>query len=216
MNALATVMSIDRLHWILRGFDMTGSQLIKLIHIAKQKLGLDDETYRALLIAETKKSSCSKMLKHELEKVYEAMKLKGFEHTGVKKKYGAPAVKTSDRRDDIKKIRAIWITMGHQGFISDSRDKALDAYVERMTKKFTGGLGIKTHAWLDAYLAQHVLESLKNWHIREMVDKFLLVSGVCYKNNVLYLPDNTSYSGYDEIRKLYEDVLKKRYKGRQK
>lgn len=195
---------------------MTRSQLIKLIHIAKRQLGLDDETYRALLVTETKKSSCSKMLKHELDKIYEAMKLKGFEYTGVKKKHGAPAVKTSDRRDDIKKIRAIWITMGHQGFISDSRDKALDAFVERMTKKFTGGLGIKTLAWLDSNLARHVLESLKNWHIREMVDKFLLVNGVCYKNNVLYLPDGTSYSGYDEIKQLYEDVIKKKYSGRRK
>ena len=194
---------------------MTRSQLITLIHIAKLSLGLDDETYRALLVTETKKNTCSKMLKHELEKVYDALKRKGFNYSGVKKG-AAQAVKTADWRGDIKKIRAIWITMGHQGFISDSRDNALDAFVERMTKKFTGGLGIKTLAWLDSNLAQHVLESLKNWHTREMVDKFLLVSNVSYQNNVLYLPDGTSYSGYDEIRKLYEDVLKKKYKERQK
>ena len=194
---------------------MTRSQLIQLIHIAKQKLGLDDETYRALLITETKKSSCSKMRKHELEKVYDALKRKGFNYSGVKKGV-AQTVKTADWRGDIKRIRAIWITMGHQGFISDSRDRPLDAFVERMTKKFTGGLGIKTLAWLDSNLAQHVLESLKNWHIREMVDKFLLVNGVCYKNNILYLPDGTSYSGYDEIKQLYEDVIKKKYSGRRK
>lgn len=194
---------------------MTKSQLIKLIHIAKRQLGLDDETYRALLITETKKSSCSKMRKHELEKVYDALKQKGFNYTCIKKG-SAPAVKTADWRGDIKKIRAIWITMGHQGFISDSRDRPLDAFVERMTKKFTGGLGIKTLAWLDSNLAQHVLESLKNWHIREMVDKLLLVNGVCYKNNILYLPDGTSYSGYDEIRQLYEDAIKKKYNGRRK
>lgn len=195
---------------------MTKNQLIQLIHIAQSQLGLDDETYRALLVTETQKRSCAKMAKSELERVYEALRARGFKYTGVKKRHPAPAVRVSDRRGDIKKIRGIWITMGHQGFISDSRDAALDAFVERMTKKFTGGLGIKNHAWLDPNLATHVLESLKKWHTREIVDKFLLVSGVCYKNNVLYLPDNTSYSGYDEIRKLYEDVLKKRYKGRQK
>lgn len=194
---------------------MTKSQLIKLIHIAKRQLGLDDETYRALLVTETKKNTCSKMLKHELEKVYDALKRKGFNYSGVKKG-AAQTVKTADWRGDIKKIRAIWITMGHQGFISDSRDRPLDAFVERMTKKFTGGLGIKTLAWLDSNLARHVLESLKNWHIREMVDKLLLVNGVCYKNNILYLPDGTSYSGYDEIRQLYEDAIKKKYNGRRK
>lgn len=215
MNALAIVTSIDRLRWILLGYDMTKSQLIKLIHIAKRQLGLDDETYKAFLISETSKKSCTKMTKPELELVFEAMKSKGFNYTGVKKGF-AQAVKTADCRDDIKKIRAIWITMGHQGFISDSRDRPLDAFVERMTKKFTGGLGIKTLAWLDSNLARHVLESLKNWHIREMVDKLLLVNGVCYKNNILYLPDGTSYSGYDEIRQLYEDAIKKKYNGRRK
>lgn len=190
---------------------MTKSQLIKLIHIAKQQLGLDDETYRTLLIAETEKNSCSKMLKHELEKVYETLKTKGFQYTGVKK-HTAPAVQASDRRDDIKKIKAIWITMGHQGFISDSRDKALDAFVERMTKKFTGGLGIKSLAWLDYELAQHVLESLKQYHIREIVGRLSIVDGVYYKNNVLYLPDGTSYRGYDVIRKLHDDVIARKYK----
>jgi len=191
---------------------MTKSQLIKLIHIAKQQLGLDDETYRALLVTETKKKSCSKMLKHELEKVFETLKNKGFQYTGVRKNHTAPVVKTSDRRDDIKKIRALWITMGHQGFIADSRDKALDAFVERMTKKFTGGLGIKTHAWLDYELAQHVLESLKQWHIREIVGRLSIVDGVYYKNNVLYLPDGTSYRGYDAIRKLHDDVIARKYR----
>lgn len=185
---------------------MTKSQLIKLIHTAKRQLCLDDETYRALLIAETKKNSCSKMLKNELEKVYEAIKSKGFNYTGTKGCI-APMVRISDRRNDIKKIRAIWITMGQHGFISDSRNSALDAFVERMTKKITGGLGIKTHAWLDSNMAQHVLESLKQWHIREIVDRLSVVEGVCYKNNVLFLPDGTSYIGYDEIRRRYECAI---------
>lgn len=191
---------------------MTKNQLIQLIHIAQSQLGLDDETYRALLVTETQKRSCAKMTKSELERVYEALKIRGFKYTGVKKRHPAPAVRVSDRRGDIKKIRGIWITMGHLGFISDSRDAALDVFVERMTKKFTGGLGIKNHAWLDSNLAAHVLESLKKWHTREIVERLSLVSGVRYNNGVLYLPDGTSYNGYDKITQLYEAVINQKYR----
>lgn len=187
---------------------MTKSQLIKLIHTAKRQLCIDDETYRALLIAETKKNSCSKMLKNELEKVYEAMKNKGFNYTGTKKGHITPMVKVSDRRNDINKIRAIWITMGQQGFIFDSRDKALDKYVERMTKTSTGGLGIKTLGWLDSYLAQHVLESIKKWHLRVVIERFLLVDGIRYVNGTLYWR-NSSFRGYDEITAFYAEVTNK-------
>ena len=48
------------------------------IHIGKAQLGLDDDTYRALLRRETGKSSCAKMTLRELEAVLAAMQRQGF------------------------------------------------------------------------------------------------------------------------------------------
>ena len=51
------------------------------IHIGKAQLGLDDDTYRALLRRETGKSSCAKMTLRELEAVLAAMQRQGFAPT---------------------------------------------------------------------------------------------------------------------------------------
>ncbi|MDO4693070.1 MAG: regulatory protein GemA [Eikenella sp.] len=49
------------------------------IHIGKTQLGLDDDTYRALLLRETGKNSCAQMGLRELEKVLTAMGRQGFQ-----------------------------------------------------------------------------------------------------------------------------------------
>lgn len=51
------------------------------IHVAKTQLGLDDDTYRALLRRETGKDSCAAMNLRELEKVLSAMVRQGFQPT---------------------------------------------------------------------------------------------------------------------------------------
>lgn len=51
---------------------------IRLIHIAKSQLNIDDDTYRHLLQALTKKSSTKMMTIRELEKVLDNLKSKGF------------------------------------------------------------------------------------------------------------------------------------------
>ena len=80
------------------------------IHIAKAQLGLDDDTYRALLTRETGKDSCGRMNLRELEKVLATMERHGF----------VPTRKTMGRRPDprrsaakmIKKIEALLLDNG--------------------------------------------------------------------------------------------------------
>uniref|UniRef100_UPI0005532B05 phage protein GemA/Gp16 family protein n=1 Tax=Edwardsiella tarda TaxID=636 RepID=UPI0005532B05 len=55
------------------------SNAIKLIHVARRTLGLDDETYRAMLATVIPgKSSCRDMSLQELKKVINALEDKGF------------------------------------------------------------------------------------------------------------------------------------------
>ncbi len=57
---------------------MLRKNLITKIHIGKSQLGLDDETYRQLLVSTTGKTSCSEMTESELQQVLNVMVQKGF------------------------------------------------------------------------------------------------------------------------------------------
>lgn len=155
---------------------MTRNDLIKIIHVAKRNLHLNDLNYQAVLLGATKKESCKNMNYAELKLAYEALKALGFRKTGRK---GA-AVKTVAKRVEKRPaprvsvgqvIVAVWVTMGRHGFIKDASRPALDAYIQRMTARDNGGVGVASLAWLDNKRAAHVLESLKRWHMRLMVDE---------------------------------------------
>lgn len=146
---------------------MTKAQLTRLIHIAKSKLKLDDDTYRAMLVTATGKDSCRKMHHYELEIAYDAFVQRGFKRSFKKHK---PRVKGKNKAAEIAKIRAIWITMYHHGFIVDSSEEALNKFVQRQTKRLNNGIGVNELGWLDGELAYQVLESLKKWHVRLMLE----------------------------------------------
>ena len=130
------------------------NQLIKLIHVAKRSLAMEDEDYRAMLQAQTGKTSCSGMSMSELEKVAEHLRRRGFEERpGAKAK-----TKKQPLADDAqsKKIRALWLTLRDMRALSDSSEAALAAFVKRQTK-------VERLEWLNGYQAGLVIESLKRW-----------------------------------------------------
>lgn len=165
---------------------MTSVQLIRLIHIAKSKLKLDDETYRAMLVTATGKDSCRKMSHSELKLAYEAFTERGFKRSFKKHQPRVkPRLNGQERTDEISKIRAIWITMHRHGFIVDSSEAALNKFVQRQTARLNGGTGVAELGWLNGELAYGVLESLKQWHKRLML--------AALKELGKRLPDGRSY-----------------------
>lgn len=139
-------------------------RLISAVHVGKNQLGMDDDTYRSLLKQVTGKTSTLKMSLWELKKVLEAMKSKGFKYKKTSTRRQSPP----SRGATVDKLRAIWITMHQHGFIKDGSEAALDAYVRRQTKSENNGEGIAAAAWLQGETCDKVLESLKYWHRREM------------------------------------------------
>ncbi|NHB89213.1 gp16 family protein [Photorhabdus tasmaniensis] len=152
---------------------MTKQQLVRLIHIAKAKLKLDDETYRAALTSATGKTSCRDMSHAELKQVYAAFVERGFKrrfkpyHQRVK-----PDPTGRVRTAEISKIRAIWITMHQQGFVHDGSESALNKFVMRQTAKINGE-GVAEVGWLTPALVYPVIESLKKWHLRLMTESMV-------------------------------------------
>lgn len=158
---------------------------IKLIHVARRSLGLDDDTYRTFLSSVVSgKTSCRDMNDTQLNKVLEAMKKRGFNPVS-KPKAKTPAGIAG-------KIRAIWSVMYCQGFLTSNDDAAIDAYVKRITRQKNGGEGVARLRWLRDDNATVVLESLKRWHMRCMLE---------------HLPDIGIRPTYDGTCKRYQSLL---------
>ncbi|MFQ2709135.1 gp16 family protein [Aeromonas caviae] len=152
------------------------TRLIRLVQVGRRSLGLDEETYRELLAQQSGKRSAAELTLQELDKVLLAMKGAGFKPTVKravnegKPKRLSPARGTPVRTAEIGVIRAIWITMHRHGLLRDGSETALNHYVERQTVRLNKGIGVAEVAWLSEDLAYPVLESLKNWHKRAMVE----------------------------------------------
>lgn len=130
------------------------SKYIKLIHIAKSQLNLDDDTYRHLLLNVTKKTSTKDMTVWELEKVVTSLKTKGFKVTSSKK-----AGKITATEPVHKKIRSLWLELADAGVVKNRSEKAINSYVKRIT-------GVEVMDWLNTVQAMRVIESLKCWLAR--------------------------------------------------
>lgn len=152
------------------------TRLIRLVQVGRRSLGLDEETYRELLVQQSGKRSAAELTLQELYKVLVAMKAAGFKPTvkhpvkGGKQKRLSPNRGGPVKTAEIGVIRAIWITMHRHGLLRDGSETALNHYVERQTVRLNKGVGVAEVAWLSEVLAYPVLESLKNWHKREMVE----------------------------------------------
>lgn len=156
--------------------------LIAKIHIGKQQLGLDDDTYRGLLQLATGKTSCSKMNHAELESVLKAMQDRGFQPvTPSKRGRFSPASRNKAQADKtpLDKLRAVWIQMGIEGHIRDSSETALIRWVKRQTCRMNGGIGIDSLEWLaqDSDMLRQIIEALKGWRIRLLKKRDIASSG---------------------------------------
>ena len=124
-------------------------RLIRLIHIAKQQVGMSDNDYRALLANVSRGKTSSKDLTAEqLETVLRHMKAQGFVAT----------VKTPDGRERYrnlpnqqKKIRSLWLEL------HEAAESAMFAFCKKH-----GGEG-----WdKDTDAMRDIIERLKKWRDR--------------------------------------------------
>jgi phage gp16-like protein len=125
----------------------TSARMIKLVHVAKRQLGLDDDTYRGMLLSITGKKSTANMTSRELLAVCDALKKKGFKVT-------RPRV--MDNSDQARKIRSLWLELADNGIVRNRSETALLAYVCRITKT-------ERMEWCSAKQLQAVIETLKAW-----------------------------------------------------
>ena len=149
----------------------TKPKLIQLIHIAKQKLSMDEFSYRAMLERLTGKTSCKEMTIVELMRVQAEMESKGFKKTS--RSHHSPSAKSAVVKSNIAhKIRAIWIEMSKQGLARDGSENALNVWVRGVVNPILTAqnkpLALNVGA-LNDQMAGLVLERLKKWQARGLV-----------------------------------------------
>lgn len=133
---------------------MSRRALIAKVHVAKKQLGLDEETYRAILERVTGRRSAAQLDDRELMKVLADFRLHGW----------VPASSAPKRSDSphVRKAWAIWGDMCRAGIPREPTRAALRAFVARMT-------GVTDPEWLSPEQANVVVEGLKAWQRRAVV-----------------------------------------------
>ncbi|MDR1063041.1 MAG: regulatory protein GemA [Azoarcus sp.] len=151
----------------------TFTRQIKLIHVARRELGIDDDAWHVLLRQKFGVESSVDLDEAGFYRLIEHLKKCGFKvrHPNRKPGGGAPsrplAGAAQARRGEPAKIRAIWLFMYRElSLVKDPSETALAAYVCRIT-------GVEALQWLDEKQTVRVIETLKKWAERVFYDKLI-------------------------------------------
>ena len=126
--------------------------LIKLIHVAKTKLGLEDDVYRDILESTTGKTSSKLLTPAQLEAVLDRLKQLGFE---VESKDKAGVKNLADDAQS-KLIRHLWLQLHKAGQVRNSSEKALAKFVENK-------VGVSALQFLSTKNADMIITHLRQW-----------------------------------------------------
>lgn len=151
-------------------------RLIRVIHVARRELAMDDDTYRGILVQIGNASSAKDLSDSNLQKVLDHLKACGFKVRPNKKRVSRPLA--SFPVD--KKIRALWLFAHDLGIVRDPSERALAAYVKRLA-------GVDALQWTDGDQVLTLIESLKKWIMRYLPGR---VSTLAPKVLALPMPDH--------------------------
>ena len=137
------------------------TRLIKLIHVGRRELSMDEDTYRAILKDKTGHASAADCSMPQLERLLGHLKSAGFKvqvraSAGAKCKGGSRAMADDDQS---RMIRGIWLELHGMAIVRDPSEAAMASFVCRHTK-------IEALQWLSSKQASSVIEHLKKWRNR--------------------------------------------------
>lgn len=131
---------------------MSRKDLLAKVHIAKKELGLDEDTYRDALEAETGKRSAGKCSDAQLVAVLDRFKERGWK---PKRRAAEPHV---------RKIYALWTELRETGAVTAPKPHG---FVKRMSKDAMRPEGVDRAEFLSPEQAEPIIEALKSWVRRE-------------------------------------------------
>ena len=127
-------------------------RLLASIHCAKRDAGLDEETYRVLLMREAGKESAAHMTQAELVRVQKALRPAGNAGRGKRR---------PSQHRHVRKVYALWWRLAEASIVKPGH-YSCDRFVLRQT-------GIASTEWLDPEQAFRVIEALKSIACRHQI-----------------------------------------------
>lgn len=142
---------------------------LKLVHMAKRDLALNDEDYRSLVRRLTggRTDSSGQMTDPERRRLLHHFRVTcGWEPKQKQRRKYSPASrhKPVHEKTQADKIRAMWIAMGKAGAVRQPTEAALGKFCFRLTKKHSPD-------WLDHREAVIVITALQAWANQEGVSE---------------------------------------------
>ncbi|ENX33903.1 hypothetical protein F889_02567 [Acinetobacter colistiniresistens] len=137
--------------------------LIKLIHVAKTKLGLEDDVYRDILSSTTGKTSSKELNLAQLDAVLDRLKQLGFAVESRDK----TSVKNLASDAQSKLIRHLWLQLHEVGAVRDGSEKALAKFVENR-------VNVSALQFLSSKNADMVINHLRQWCKRCGIERVTL------------------------------------------
>lgn len=136
---------------------------IKLIHVARRDLGLDDATYRAVLREVAGVKSSTELDSRGRHKLLEHFKQKGFtvksKAKATKPNVSAGAVSSAAADPQYHKIRSLWSALHEAGAVRVNTEAALRIFIKRIT-------GCDDYRFCNGQQVVTVIEALKKWLAR--------------------------------------------------
>lgn len=134
---------------------MTRRAAVVKVQIARRDLGLDEDTYRAMLSRITGQTSATTCTDAQLGAVLSELKAKGWKPKVIKGGKIGPASRPKPAAHPVaRKARAMWISLHQLGVVRDPSEKALEAFARRQ-------LGVDAMQWAVASDAYALIEALK-------------------------------------------------------
>lgn len=133
---------------------------IKLIHVGRRELQLDEETYRAMLQAVAGVDSAAKLDDVGRQAVLDHMKRKGFKVKGKSKGKASMAPAGKGAADpQFLKIKALWSELAQLGAVRVNTEAAIRVYIKRIA-------GVNDYTFCNNTQVTCIIETLKKWRDR--------------------------------------------------
>lgn len=141
---------------------------IKLIHVARRELAMDEETYRAMLKLVAGVESAAKLDDAGRKKVIDHMKSKGFKVKSKSAGKAAPGASVTEPDPQYRKIQALWGDLARCGAVRVNTEGAIRIYIKRIT-------GCDDYRFCNNKQVAVIIETLKKWRdrVEQPVDQVL-------------------------------------------
>lgn len=130
------------------------ARLVKIIHVGRRELNMDEATYRQMLRTAGKADSTTDMEMPALLDVLDHLKKRGFQ---IRSK--AAGARPLTVNPDASKVRALWLFLHALGAVRDPSEAALATYVKRIAK-------VDDLRWARDDAVTELIETLKKWAMR--------------------------------------------------